>query len=323
MNRYSRLLVVIDPDKPVDRVLHFAIELAHAHGAVLHICVPVTPIDFCAWTSESYRTQEKNRCLAQLQTWLQSKLAQWPAAGSVICTYPWSESVVDTLLATEQRLEPDLVVKLQEDRSTFGWPLVTPPDWPLLRECRPPLLLLGPAAGEGTIKVIAALDLVPPTEGHSLDEMVIHAAMQFAEPINAEVHLVHAFDLASMQVAVEGSGQTWQRLLSRQRRLCETQLAQAAQRHGLPAGRCHLLEGKPVPTLARLVPQVGDVMVLGRSAHDRLETWAGTTAERVLAHHPACSLLAVGPLEDETTTEARRRPIRERLDSLVGMMFPD
>lgn len=323
MNAYASLLVMIDPDKPVDELLSFATTLAVAHGAVLHICVPVKPVEFSGWASEAQRTRENNQCLAQLQSWLRAKLAQWPAPAKVVCTYPWSESLADTLLTTQGRLQPDLVIKLQEDHAAFGWPLVTPPDWRLLRECRAPLLLLVPPAMAGSRRVIAALDLMPVEEGHSLDEDVINAALNLAEPIKADVDLVHAFEFASMQVATEGAGQTWTQLLARQRRQCETRLAHAAQSHHLPVEHCHMLEGRAVPTLARMVPNAGDLLVMGRSRHEGLETWLGTTPERVLARHPAYGLLVVGPLDHEPVLHGYRRPLRERLDALVGMMFPD
>ncbi|MFS2156736.1 universal stress protein [Pseudomonas sp. Pseusp122] len=319
MSNYHKLLLVLDPDKPLGRVLAYAVELARAHGAVLHICVPVMLATSVESTGAPERSLENKLHLARVQAWLQAGLAQLGSSihgVSIVAIYPWSLSLHDSLIDTQERVDPDLLIKLQEEYSLDGRPFIMPLDWRLLRECRAPVLLQSAAAVHGPEKVMAALDLVAQGQGPSLDEQVVRAALQLAAPFGAAVHLVHAFDFASMA--------GWNHEMATQRRHCEARLARIAGYHAIPAQNCHLLDGRPLATLSHLVvPQQCDVMVIGRSPHEALDTCLGNTAERIVARHPACCLLVVGALDHPSLPRSGWRSLRERLDSLVGVLFAD
>jgi universal stress protein E len=216
------------------------------------------------------------------------------------------------------------LIKTVEHESTFKRVFMMPVDWHLLRECPVPVYLMCAQAQGVPKKVVAAVDLASQQEGISLDELVIEAAIRFAHPYGAELHLVHAFDFASMQVPDYSGERAWEHFVMQQRSACEARLALLAERYQVPSQRRHLIEGSTLPVLSeRLKPTDSDVIVIGRSRHDGIDTWRGNTAERLLAKHPACGVLAVGPVAEPLSLPERLQPLRQRLDSLIQALFPD
>jgi universal stress protein E len=211
-----------------------------------------------------------------------------------------------------------------EHESTFKRVFMTPLDWHLLRECPVPVYLMCSGTQGIAKKVVAAVDLSSEHDGILLDEQVIGAATRLAHSCGAELHLVHAFDFASMQVPDHTVGRAWENFCTQQRSACQARLAIIAERYQVPPQRRHFIEGETLPVLTeRLKPTESDVIVIGRSRHDGIDTWRGNTAERLLAKNPACGVLAVGSVAEPSSIQEHLQPLRQRLDSLIQMLFPD
>jgi len=68
----------------------------------------------------------------------------------------------------------------------------------LMRKCPCPVLTIGSNEDKAIKRIVAAIDVYAPTEaGHKLNENILHCASNLAKLENAELHIIHAWQLPS------------------------------------------------------------------------------------------------------------------------------
>lgn len=66
----------------------------------------------------------------------------------------------------------------------------------LMRKCPCPILTIGANEDKPIKRIVAAIDVYAPTEvGHKLNESILHRAANLAKLENAELHIIHAWQL--------------------------------------------------------------------------------------------------------------------------------
>lgn len=305
MSQYQRLLLIADPTLRRYEGLYRAAALAQASGAALHVAafieaLPLFNEHFEEVTRESY-LQENFR-------WINDEAALLHGKGLKVTTEAaWCDEPLAEILQHVQEMQPDMVIKDVQHEPAFKRAFITPLDWHLLRDCPVPLHLVSSEGGRALPKfIIAAVDPShPQSQIADINDDIIKAAIALALQCNADLHLLHTYDLSSTYLwdgAAGVAGATvWAAEMIDDMRDSLLQAFEAlAERYGVPAERRHFVMGQPIKAIAEFASsQQADVIVMGTVQRKGLNKLVGSTTEYLLYRSP-CSILAVKPATPNT-----------------------
>lgn len=300
MSQYQRLLLIADPSLHRYEGLYRAAALAQASGAALHIsafieALPLFDERFGEVTRESY-LQEHFR-------WITDEAALLRGKGLTVTTEViWCERQLEEILQHVVEMQPDMVIKDVQHEPAFKRAFITPLDWHLLRDCPVPLHLVSSEGGRALPKVvIAAVDPShPQTQIADINDDIIKAANALALQCNAQLHLLHTYDLSSVYVwdgtAGLAGATVWAAdLIDDMRDSLRKAFDTLAERYGVAAEQRHFLMGQPIKAIAESAVELqADVIVMGTVQRKGLNKLVGSTTEYLLYRAP-CSILAIKP----------------------------
>jgi universal stress protein E len=209
----------------------------------------------------------------------------------------FSDDPLTEILLHVEQMQPDLLIKDVQHESVLKRAFITPLDCHLLRQCPVPVHLLSILGHALPRRVLAAVDSsTTPAVPEGINEQIIQAANGLALQCDAELHLLHAYDLSAAYLwdGAGIGGTSWSAELIDELRSAQLQAFSAlADRYGVPSDRRHFIIGPPSSAIAAfaLSHQV-DVLVLGRVHHHGLDKLLGSTSEYLLYQAP-CNILAV------------------------------
>lgn len=294
MGQYQRLLLIADPAMRDSAALQRASALAEASGAALHIAAFVEPSGSFALLDKSAREQVREGYLQDCREWLVGVAALLRSKGITVTSEVVSTSdTLKDILQYVAEMQPDLLIKDVQHESALKRAFITPLDGHLLRECPVPVHLLGPSHHALPRMVIAAVD---PSRlaGEGLNQRIIQAANGLALQCNAELHLVHCYDLSAAFLADAGVGGVgWSNLDGHACDAQEQSFVALAEHYGVPTERRHFIIGAPITQLSDFARHLdADVLVMGTVQRKGLNKLIGSTTEHILFQAP-CSILAV------------------------------
>lgn len=296
MSQYQQLLLIIDPEQHDSAALQRAAALAQASGAALHISAFVEPFSNSPWLDQATQDQIRDSYLQEQRKRLDEQAATLRSQGIRATTeVVWTAAVLEEILQHVAEMQPDLLIKDVRHESAFKRAFFTPLDWHLLRECPVPVHLVGAAGQALPRKIMAAVDPSrPETSISGLNERIIQAANALALQCDAELHLVHTYDVSSVYLSDAGGGGLVLADLAEQlRHSLEKAFFALAEQYSVPAERRHFIRGTPTRALADYAARNGgDVIVLGTLHHTGLDKLVGSTTEHLLYRAP-CSILVV------------------------------
>jgi universal stress protein E len=323
---YQHILLVIDPAQSEVWAIERAVALASRSGAALRILVVADPPSVSDWAVMISAQDECERYRHELQAWLRKQLN---ALGDKVNNLSVTTEVIlnddpaATIRDKSELWRPDLLMKTLRHESplkrAFMWPL----DWYLIRECAMPVYLLGAGAQAMPENIFAAVDLLDEQDPSVQDDEVLVEAVKLTWQWGAQLHIVHALDMGETSVTERDYRQSWEKLIDKRRSFCQERLAGLGDRYDVAPQRRHLLEGDALPALAKLMASAAsDVIVLGRTRHERLDVWLGNTTERFVTKSPLCAVLAVG--QPSGSRSPKGLPgLRRRIDTLIQAIFLD
>lgn len=296
MGQFQRLFLIADPAMRHSAALQRAAALAEASDAALHIAAFVEPFATLPLLDKSMREQTRERYLQQHREWLADEAGLMRSKGVMVTTeVVWTNQALQEILLHVAEMQPDLLIKDVQHELAFKRAFITPLDWHLLRKCPVPVHLIGSLVHPLPRKVVAAVDPSPPeSESSGLNQRIIQAANGLALQCNAELHLVHTYDLTSAYLGEVGAGGVaWSNLAEEMRDVQEQTFVALAECYGVPAEHRHFIMGPPITTLADFADHIqADVMVMGTVQRKGLNKLIGSTTEHIL-YRAACSILAV------------------------------
>lgn len=304
MQRFERILVVVDRGMQPSPALHRGAELARRASAMLQLCLldhePLIDASAEAVHPEVLQLA-KAQFVGKRQSWLAQQAAALMDQGlRVDSEVRWAPLPHKALLDRVLEHRPDLVI-MDFGRSSGHAPrLYAPQDWKAVRLCPAPLMLVRPQSGALPRRIAAAVDTAgDPALTAALNDSIVAAVRQLGLFADATVHLVHAFPLRPPSPSGDRSLEA---VYEELRQTDADSFRAFAARHRFAPERQHLLTGDPASTLIDLATRNGfDLLAVGsqyRTAFDRF--LLGSTAETVLAQS-ACDVLIVKPpqfLED-------------------------
>ena len=294
MSPYQRLFMIAAPTLRHTPALERAVAIAKATDAALHIAVFLEEGDLLGRMASG--TALRQAMEQDAWTWLRDEAAQLRHDGlEVSCEVQVSRHVLKDMLEQIEEMQPDLVIKDVHHESALRRVFLTPPDWQLLRDCAVPLHLVSDMRCPLPKVVIAAVDTLHPDSQHTrINQRVIGAAKAMAVQCDAELHLLHAWDVAQTQVADFGAGAVaMPGFNSEVRRSAQLAFEHLADAHGVPQAQRHFVSGPATHAIAEYAGHHrADVIVMGSSQRKGAAGLLGSTTEHVLQHLP-CNVLAV------------------------------
>ncbi|NUT83499.1 MULTISPECIES: universal stress protein [Pseudomonas] len=296
MSQYQRLLLILNPAQRHSPALHHAAALAAASEAHLHVIALIPSLDILSLLEEAPREDARQNYFQDQRDWLEEEADKMRRRGLRVTTeVAWADAMRERILQHVEQFHPDLLIKQVQHESLLKRAFYTPLDWHLLRKCPVALYMVGAGGHALPRKVVAAVDPSSAfAQNSGLNDRIIRQALSLALQCDAELHLVHAFEVSSVHLGDVGSGELSLSQLSKElRRSLEKSFLELANLFGVPAERRQFLLGHPVSALSEFALEHDvDVIVMGRSQHHDPFGLLGSTTEHIL-YQVQCSVLAV------------------------------
>ena len=172
----------------------------------------------------------------------------------------------------------------------------------LMRKCPCPVLALGSNKSKPLKRIVAAIDAYAPTkEGHKLNESILRMASKVAEIENAELHVIHAWNLPDENY-LKGWGATSEferlELVMKKQHSIQKHIDEIIEKTtlNLDPPIVKLLEGDAKEEIPLYVEENEiDLIVMGTVCRVGIPgNFIGNTAESILSE-VACSVLTLKP----------------------------
>ncbi|MFK0089595.1 universal stress protein [Pseudomonas sp. NPDC090755] len=303
MSDYQRVLLIAPPLMQRTDAYDRAAALAKAKGMALHIVAfdYLVGLATAGLVNEQALAVMRQAYVEKHHQWLEEQAGPMRRNGLTVTTeVVWVDDVLDEILTHLKEQPFALVVKDIEHESRLMRAMFTSLDNQLLRETRVPLHFVSKAGHATPRKVLAAVDLSRPDDQFpGFNDRIVNEALKLAMQCKAQVQILYAYDLTSLQTDAQTLGRKSFLFGSNvAESLHEAQGAafrELAERNGIDPENCHMIMGDPAKVLSIFCEaQDTDIVVMGRVHHRGLAKYIGSTVERVLYKMPS-SVLVVAP----------------------------
>jgi universal stress protein E len=216
----------------------------------------------------------------------------------------WEQPLHEGIVRKAAELGADWVAKDTHFHSALKRSIFSNTDWSLIRTCPATLLLVKPRPPGQKPCVVAAVDpLHERDKPADLDNRILQIGGELAARLGGELHVFHAFDVAST-LAVSTDSMTMpialpmREFADAMRTTHTDSVGKVCAAHGVPAERRHIRQGGTRELLMALTEELrADFVVMGAVSRSGLKgLFLGNTAEDVL-DRLHCDLAIVKPAE--------------------------
>ncbi|WP_206485681.1 universal stress protein UspE [Thalassotalea sp. G2M2-11] len=300
MEKYQKILVVIDPTTDDQKALKRAVELAQKTGAVITAFLSIYDFSYEMTTMLSSDEREAMR-----QSLINDRI-QW--LNDIIATIEHKDITIDSKVIWHNRpFEPvieqvlkhgyDIVIKGTHQHDKLKSVIFTPTDWHILRKCPCPVLLVKEHSWPINGNIVAALNVGSDEEEHqSLNTKITEEAINLSKLILANVHLVNSFPGTPVNIAIEipefNASEYTESMFNHHK----TAMAEHAQQYSIGTEHTHVEEGLPEDVLEKVSNELdAELVILGTVGRTGLSAaLIGNTAEHVI-DRLNCDVLALKP----------------------------
>lgn len=300
MSCVAKILVVLDPNTVEQKALNRALHLAHISGAAVTLMLSIYDFSYEMTTmlAASERDAMRSSLLNDRKVWIRDLLEGYNTEGIQLeIQVVWHNRPFEAIIETAVQGGHDIIVKATHPREGLASLFFTPTDWHLLRKAPCLVLLVKEHDWPQHGRVLAAIHTTGEQDHHhSLNSRITTTALQFANCLQAQVHLVNAFPGAPITIAAEIPEFD----SSNYREAIATNHQQALRDHAQPFAidetQLHVAEGLPEQVIPALAEQLdAELVVLGTIGRSGFTAaLLGNTAEHVI-ERINCDLLAVKP----------------------------
>ncbi|AWB67329.1 universal stress protein UspE [Saccharobesus litoralis] len=207
MEKFNRILAVIDPTQTEQKALNRAIELASKTGASVTAIMTIFDFSYEMTTmlSSEERQLMQSAVIDDRSNWLEGILdKKADQASQLHARVLWHNRPYQAILETVLKDNYDLVIKATHEHDVLKSVIFTPTDWHLLRKCPVPLLLVKEHAWPENSKIIAAVNVSSDEAEHrSLNKKIIEQAKSAARVLHSDAILVNCYPGTPVSLAVE------------------------------------------------------------------------------------------------------------------------
>jgi universal stress protein E len=303
MDRFKKILLVLNPDSEELTALGRAVALARQNQADLDVVVVPEhlPLDDLPWGTRTLIGRLDRDELQDMITHRQWRLVQNGLTAlsaddlQVGTSVEWSHTPFLTIIQRVIRQGHDLLIKTAEHVTGPKAVLFHPTDRNLMRQCPCPVWMIRPEQHHTYQRILAAVDSFPDDEVNAeLNRHILDLASSQAVRDDAELHVVHAYHVRNnLLLRTDVDIDEYKNAVFA---LHRDRLKAILEAYSIPSQRVHIEKGVP----GEIIPAVAhreriDLIVMGTLARVGIPgLFIGNTAERTL-DHVDCDVLAIKP----------------------------
>ncbi|WP_371185333.1 universal stress protein UspE [Thalassotalea maritima] len=297
METYQNILVVIDPDTDEQKALARACTLAKHNGAKITALLVIYDFSYEMTTMLSVDEREAMRetVLKGRNAWLNNLLNHYTQ--EIDTKVIWHNRPFEATLSEVRDHYYDLVIKSTHEHPTLKSVIFTPTDWHLIRKCWVPLLLVKDHSWPKDGHILAAINAGSEEPEHqSLNNKITEEALQLANLLSANVHLVNSYPGTPVNIAIEIPEFDPHEYNETMKKHHFEVMQQHAHKYGIDAEHLHVEEGLPEDVIDHVAKEIdAELVILGTIGRTGLSAvLIGNTAEQVI-DRLNCDLLALKP----------------------------
>jgi universal stress protein E len=301
MDKYQKILAVLDPTTDVQKALARAIELAQHTQASITAFLTIFDFSYEMTTMLSSEEREMMRqsVIDDRKTWINEviKAADQPSL-DINCKVVWHNRPFESVINEVITQDFDIVIKGTHQHDKLKSVIFTPTDWHILRKCPCPVLLVKDHKWPEHGNILAAINVGSDDDEHiSLNNIITEQAISLAKLLNANVNLVNSYPGTPVNIAIEipefNSNEYNQTMLN--------QHVDAMEKHAssfdIATEFTFVKEGLPEDVIETLSQALdAELVILGTVGRTGISAaFIGNTAEHVI-DQLNCDVLALKPL---------------------------
>jgi len=300
MEKYQKILAVVDPTTEDQKALKRAIELARKTGASITAFLTIYDFSYEMTTmlSSDEREAMRQSVINDRTQWLQSLLSELDTGEIRIdCQVIWHNRPFEQIIEQVLKNRYDIVIKGTHQHDKLKSVIFTPTDWHILRKCPCPVLLVKEHLWPDNGNIVAALNIGSDEEEHnSLNEKITAEAKQLTKVMNANLHLVNSYPGTPVNIAIEipeFNASDYNRSMFKHH---ENAMQEHAQAFNIAKENTHIKEGLPEDVIQSIANELdAELVILGTVGRTGLSAaLIGNTAEHVI-DRLNCDVLALKP----------------------------
>jgi universal stress protein E len=300
MEKYQKILAIVDPTTEDQKALKRAIELARKTGASITAFLTIYDFSYEMTTmlSSDEREAMRQSVINDRTLWLETIISTLALTEiSVDCQVIWHNRPFEQIINQVLRNGYDIVIKGTHQHDKFKSVIFTPTDWHILRKCPCPVLLVKEHLWPENGNILAALNIGSDEEEHrSLNDKITAEAKQLTQVMKANLHLVNSFPGTPVNIAIEipeFNASDYNRSMLKHH---ENAMVEHAKAFNVSSENTHIKEGLPEDVIENVANKLdAELVILGTIGRTGLSAaLIGNTAEHVI-DRLNCDVLALKP----------------------------
>ena len=300
MDKYQKILAVLDPTTDVQKALERAIELAKHTSASITAFLTIFDFSYEMTTmlSNDEREMMRQSVIEDRETWIKEIIDKTGTPSlDIVFKVVWHNRPFESVINEVMQNDFDIVIKGTHQHDKFKSVIFTPTDWHILRKCPCPVLLVKDHKWPEHGNILAAINVASDEDEHkSLNSVITEQAIALAQLINANVNLVNSYPGTPVNIAIEipefNSHEYNQAMLSQH----EEAMDKHAASFDIAPEYTYVKEGLPEDVIESLSQELdAELVILGTIGRTGLSAaFIGNTAEHVI-DRLNCDVLALKP----------------------------
>ncbi len=301
MKRFKNILFYVDGQDEPSASLSRAVKLAESNEARLTLVDVIEPVDTPSEIKSRFHVELSDLLKEQRTQALQELCEPYQQEDHLIYTKVLVGLSFVEIIKFVQSGQYDLLIKQARPPAGISERIFGSHDLHLLRKCPCPVLIDRPGSSEHYHQILAAVD-TKSTEAGSSDTLVMDLATSLADREQAQLEVVHAWDLQGESTFRSGRfrlpSMELESMLRHQAEIQQDKLGDLLDHYGMTVDddNVHLVKGEPAEAINQLAAHSEfDVIVMGTVGRVGIPgLFIGNTAEEVLQTTQS-SVLAVKP----------------------------
>lgn len=300
MENYKNILVVIDPTTNDQIALKRAITLSKKNNALITVFLSIFDFSYELTTMLSGEEREKMRdsVITDRTQWVKEITKEYtPLDMDIECKVVWQNRPFEAIVNQVVEYGYDLVIKGTHQHEGLKSIIFTPTDWHILRKCPCPVLLAKDHDWPVNGNILAAISVGSDEAEHqSLNDKITEEAINLANLVGANVHLVNSFPGTPVNIAIEIPEFNVSEYNENMLQHHKSAMASHAKKFGVDIQNTHIEEGLPEDVIEKLSIELdAELVILGTIGRTGLSAaLIGNTAEHVI-DQLNCDVLALKP----------------------------
>lgn len=300
MEKYKKILAVIDPTTDDQKALKRAIELATKTNATITAFLSIYDFSYEMTTMLSSDEREAMRAtlINDRAQWLNELIRGLETENLTIdSNVIWHNRPFEPIIEQVLTNGYDIVIKGTHQHDKLKSVIFTPTDWHILRKCPCPVLLVKEHSWPINGNIVASVNVGSDEEEHqSLNRKITEEAVNLSKLILANIHLVNSFPGTPVNIAIEipefNASEYNDSMLNHHKEA----MAAHAKLFSIDINHTHVEEGLPEDVIEKISEELdAELVILGTIGRTGLSAaLIGNTAEHVI-DRLNCDVLALKP----------------------------